>query len=38
MNVCVSFDHRGTDGAQIGRFVQDVRRFLESVDANTAIW
>jgi 2-oxoisovalerate dehydrogenase E2 component (dihydrolipoyl transacylase) len=38
MNVCVSFDHRGTDGAQVGRFVQDVRRFLETVDANTAIW
>jgi 2-oxoisovalerate dehydrogenase E2 component (dihydrolipoyl transacylase) len=38
MNVCVSFDHRGTDGAQIGRFVQGVRRFLESVDRNTPIW
>jgi 2-oxoisovalerate dehydrogenase E2 component (dihydrolipoyl transacylase) len=38
MNVCVSFDHRGTDGAQVGRFVQDVRRFLESVDTNTPIW
>jgi 2-oxoisovalerate dehydrogenase E2 component (dihydrolipoyl transacylase) len=38
MNVCVSFDHRATDGAQIGRFVQDVRRWLESVDAQTAIW
>jgi pyruvate/2-oxoglutarate dehydrogenase complex dihydrolipoamide acyltransferase (E2) component len=38
MNVCVSFDHRATDGAQIGRFVQDVRRWLESVDSQTAIW
>ena len=38
MNVCVSFDHRGTDGAQVGRFVQDVRRWLESVDAQTPIW
>ncbi len=38
MNLCVSFDHRATDGAQIGRFVQDVRGWLESVDAQTAIW
>ena len=38
MNVCVSFDHRATDGAQIGRFVQDVRRWLEAVDSQTAIW
>jgi pyruvate/2-oxoglutarate dehydrogenase complex dihydrolipoamide acyltransferase (E2) component len=38
MNVCVSFDHRATDGAQVGRFVQDVRRWLESVDPQTPIW
>jgi 2-oxoisovalerate dehydrogenase E2 component (dihydrolipoyl transacylase) len=38
MNVCVSFDHRATDGAQIGRFVADVRKWLESVDADTSIW
>jgi 2-oxoisovalerate dehydrogenase E2 component (dihydrolipoyl transacylase) len=38
MNVCVSFDHRATDGAQVGRFVQDVRRWLESVDAQTPVW
>ena len=38
MNVCVSFDHRATDGAQIGRFVADVRKWLESVDADTPIW
>ena len=38
MNLCVSFDHRATDGAQIGRFVQDVRRWLESADAQTSIW
>ena len=38
MNICTSFDHRATDGAQIGRFVQDVRKWLESVDANTSIW
>ena len=38
MNMCLGFDHRATDGAQAGRFVQDVRRWLESVDAQTPIW
>jgi 2-oxoisovalerate dehydrogenase E2 component (dihydrolipoyl transacylase) len=38
MNICTSFDHRATDGAQIGRFVQDVRMWLESVDVNTSVW
>jgi 2-oxoisovalerate dehydrogenase E2 component (dihydrolipoyl transacylase) len=38
MNVSVSFDHRATDGAQVGRFVQDVRRWLESVDPQTPVW
>jgi 2-oxoisovalerate dehydrogenase E2 component (dihydrolipoyl transacylase) len=38
MNICTSFDHRATDGAQVGRFVQDVRKWLESVDANTSVW
>ncbi|MGH2468355.1 MAG: 2-oxo acid dehydrogenase subunit E2 [Candidatus Limnocylindrales bacterium] len=36
--MCLGFDHRATDGAQAGRFVQDVRRWLESVDAQTPIW
>lgn len=38
MNLCASFDHRATDGAQVGRFVQDVRRWLESADSGTSIW
>jgi len=38
MNICTSFDHRATDGAQVGRFVQDVRRWLEAVDGSTSIW
>ena len=38
MYICSSFDHRATDGAQMGRFVQDVKRWLESVGAQTAIW
>jgi pyruvate/2-oxoglutarate dehydrogenase complex dihydrolipoamide acyltransferase (E2) component len=38
MNMCLGFDHRATDGAQAGRFIADVKRWLESVDSNTAIW
>ncbi len=38
MNMCLGFDHRATDGAQAGRFVGDIRRWLESVDSGTAIW
>ena len=38
MNMCLGFDHRATDGAQAGRFVQDVRRWIESVDAQTPVW
>jgi pyruvate/2-oxoglutarate dehydrogenase complex dihydrolipoamide acyltransferase (E2) component len=38
MNMCLGFDHRGTDGAQAGRFLADVKLWLESVDDQTAIW
>jgi len=38
MALCASFDHRATDGAQIGRFLQDVRKELESISADTPIW
>jgi 2-oxoisovalerate dehydrogenase E2 component (dihydrolipoyl transacylase) len=38
MNMCLGFDHRATDGAQAGRFVADVKRWLEAVDSTTAIW
>ena len=38
MALCASFDHRATDGAQIGRFLQDVRKELESVSTDTPIW
>jgi len=30
MNVCLSFDHRVLDGATVGRFLQGVKRRLES--------
>ena len=36
MNMCLGFDHRATDGAQAGKFIGDVKRWLESVDAEHA--
>ncbi|HLB44844.1 MAG TPA: dihydrolipoamide acetyltransferase family protein, partial [Candidatus Limnocylindrales bacterium] len=38
MYMCLGFDHRATDGAQAGRFIADVKRWLEAVDSTTAIW
>ncbi len=38
MNMCSAFDHRGTDGAAVGRFMADVKHWLESVDDQTPIW
>jgi pyruvate/2-oxoglutarate dehydrogenase complex dihydrolipoamide acyltransferase (E2) component len=38
MYMCLGFDHRATDGAQAGRFVADAKRWLEAVDAQTAVW
>ena len=38
MYMCMGFDHRATDGAQAGKFINDVKRWLEAVDSNTAIW
>ncbi len=38
MYICSAFDHRATDGAQMGRFMQDVKAWLEAVDERTAIW
>ena len=38
MYMCLGFDHRATDGAQAGRFVLDVKKWLESVDLQTAVW
>jgi pyruvate/2-oxoglutarate dehydrogenase complex dihydrolipoamide acyltransferase (E2) component len=38
MFICSAFDHRATDGAQMGRFMQDVKQWLESVDERTAVW
>ncbi|MEA2025849.1 MAG: dihydrolipoamide acetyltransferase family protein [Chloroflexota bacterium] len=38
MNMCIAIDHRATDGAQAGAFLQDVGAWLGSVDADTPIW
>jgi 2-oxoisovalerate dehydrogenase E2 component (dihydrolipoyl transacylase) len=38
MAMVLGFDHRATDGAQAGRFLTDVKRWLESVDDATPIW
>jgi 2-oxoisovalerate dehydrogenase E2 component (dihydrolipoyl transacylase) len=38
MNMVLAIDHRATDGAQAGRFLGDVRAWLESVDDSTPIW
>jgi 2-oxoisovalerate dehydrogenase E2 component (dihydrolipoyl transacylase) len=37
MNMTCSFDHRVLDGAQVGFFLADVRKRLESWDANTSL-
>ena len=38
LNVCLSFDHRIVDGAESGAFLQSVKRRLEAVDQDTAIY
>ena len=38
MYMTLGFDHRATDGAQAGRFILDVKRWLEAVDSATAVW
>ena len=38
MNLCLSFDHRINDGAEVGAFLQSVKRLLEAFDGDTAIY
>jgi 2-oxoisovalerate dehydrogenase E2 component (dihydrolipoyl transacylase) len=38
MNLCLSFDHRINDGAQAGGFLQAVKRRLEVMGPDTAIY
>lgn len=37
MNMTCSFDHRVLDGAQVGFFMADVRKFLEEWDLDTSV-
>lgn len=38
MNMCISFDHRVTDGLYAGRFLQSVKQRLESYGPDTALY
>jgi pyruvate/2-oxoglutarate dehydrogenase complex dihydrolipoamide acyltransferase (E2) component len=38
MNVCMSFDHRVTDGAQGLRFLHSIRRRLEAFERETSLF
>lgn len=38
MNMCISFDHRVTDGLYVGRFMQTVKELLEAYGPNTALY
>jgi len=38
MNLPAAFDHRATDGAQVGRFVADLKAWLEAINPETPIY
>ena len=38
MNLCLTFDHRILDGAEAGAFINEVKRLLECVGPDTAIY
>ena len=38
MNLCLTFDHRILDGAEAGAFINEVKRLLECVGPETAIY
>jgi pyruvate/2-oxoglutarate dehydrogenase complex dihydrolipoamide acyltransferase (E2) component len=38
MNMCIAIDHRATDGAQAGAFLQDVAARLGAVDERSPVW
>lgn len=38
MNVCISFDHRVCDGLQVGRFMQSLKRRIESMAPGDSLY
>jgi 2-oxoisovalerate dehydrogenase E2 component (dihydrolipoyl transacylase) len=38
MNVCISFDHRICDGLQVGRFMQSLKRRIESLQPGGTLY
>jgi 2-oxoisovalerate dehydrogenase E2 component (dihydrolipoyl transacylase) len=38
LNVPVAFDHRATDGAQVGRFAADIKAWIEAIGPETPIY
>jgi 2-oxoisovalerate dehydrogenase E2 component (dihydrolipoyl transacylase) len=38
MNMCLSFDHRLTDGLDVGQFMQAVKRRLEGYGPETSLY
>ncbi len=38
MNLCIAFDHRIVDGSQVGPFMQTIKRRLEGLAADTALY
>jgi 2-oxoisovalerate dehydrogenase E2 component (dihydrolipoyl transacylase) len=38
MNVCISFDHRITDGLQVGRFMQSLKRRIEALGEGGSLY
>jgi 2-oxoisovalerate dehydrogenase E2 component (dihydrolipoyl transacylase) len=38
MNLCLSFDHRINDGAQVSAFLQAVKRRLEAMGPGTPVY
>ena len=38
MNMVMAIDHRANDGAQAAAFLNEIKRWLESVDADIPLW
>jgi 2-oxoisovalerate dehydrogenase E2 component (dihydrolipoyl transacylase) len=38
MNICITFDHRVLDGAEVGAFMTSLRQRLEAIGPDTPIY